>query len=73
MRPFPLGTLPKDANGKISINFETWMRLVDSRIQASTSLVSLDLPDLPYMDMYEAGVTPRSAAAKAIKNAKSES
>lgn len=54
---------------KTKKTFEQWMKEVDSRLVNSIGLTSLDLPDCPYRDWYEDGVTPRSAAARAKKGA----
>jgi hypothetical protein len=53
-------------------SFDEWMREVDRAIARKAGLSALDLPDVPYRDWYEDGVRPASAAAKAIRNAKSE-
>lgn len=50
--------------------FRAWMAKVDAAVAAKTGLSALDLPDCPYYSWYEDGVTPKSAAAKAIKAAR---
>lgn len=51
-------------------SFEEWLRLVDSHIRNKCGLSHLDLPDWCYRDAYDDGVTPATAAARAIKAAK---
>lgn len=49
--------------------FDEWMKEVDNILARTVGLTSLDLPDCPYHDWYEDGVTPRSAAARVKKGA----
>lgn len=48
---------------------EEYMRKVDSFISGHCGLVSADLPDCNYAQWLEDGVTARSAASRAIRNA----
>ena len=49
------------------LSFEEWLRRVDEQIEAACYLSYQDLPDCPYRDWYEDGVSPRAAAKRAIK------
>lgn len=49
--------------------FEEWMKEVDTILMRTCYLSSADLPDCCYRDWYDQGVTPRSAASRAKKNA----
>jgi hypothetical protein len=49
--------------------FEDWMKAVDNYLSNTCGLSSLDLPDVCYMDMYDDGSSPRSAAAHALREA----
>lgn len=52
-------------------SFDQWLKEVDAAIKAKfMGLGMLDLPDCPYADWYEDGVTPKGAASRAIKRAK---
>ena len=47
--------------------FEEWMRDVDAIIASKLGgFDSNDLPDMCYRDWHEEGMTPKSAAARAI-------
>lgn len=50
-------------------SFEAWMKMVDAIISSKIGLSSNDLPDCPFMDWWEDGMSSASAAKKAIKNA----
>ena len=51
--------------------FEQWMKEVDAILSAKLmGLTSSDLPDCCYAMWHEDGVTPKSAAARAIRYAK---
>ena len=45
--------------------FEDWLKQVDANLPCHHD----DLPDVCYRDWYDAGVSPKSAAKRAIKNA----
>lgn len=50
--------------------FEQWIVEVDHAIGARLGgMTSNDLPDRPYMDMYNDGMTPQEAALEAIEYA----
>lgn len=53
-------------------SFEEWMRKVDQAVQRITGLGVFDLPDVAYRDWYDDGVSVKSAASRAIKNAGGE-
>jgi predicted metal-dependent hydrolase len=48
--------------------YDQWKTAVDIYIAARVGLVSDDLFDMPYRDWYEAGMHPKHAANKAIRN-----
>lgn len=51
--------------------FETWKAAVDKIIAARLyGLTADDLPDCPYRRWYEAKLSPREAASRAIKTAR---
>jgi hypothetical protein len=50
-------------------SFERWLAEVNNLIEQRTGLGYDYLPDCPYRDWYEAGVSPANAARKAIKRA----
>lgn len=49
------------------LTFEAFMSLVDSNIELSIGLTHLDLPSLPYYDMWESDSTPEETAQIAIE------
>lgn len=49
--------------------FKDWLHDVDRHVTAKTGLGRDDLPDCPYADWYEEGVSPKRAAARALKRA----
>jgi hypothetical protein len=51
------------------LSFAVWMAQVDSILDEKTGLSYRDLPDCCYMDWYEDGVSPRSAACRAMRAA----
>jgi hypothetical protein len=58
--------------GNFNMSFDQWMKIVDSAIYAKTGMSYMDLPDVCYRDWYDADVTPKGAASRAIKSAKDE-
>lgn len=50
--------------------FKYWIDKVDTEVEKRVCMSVHDLPDCPYRDWFEDGVSPVSAARKAIKNAK---
>ena len=52
----------------MKITFEQWKKQVDKNISVFCGLTSDDLADCCYMQWYEDGVKPLSAAKRAIKN-----
>lgn len=52
-----------------SLSFEDWMKAVDKEVNKRIGLSSSDLPDIAYADMHQDGVSPVSAAKKAIRGA----
>lgn len=49
--------------------FEQWFKEVDAEINRRVYLGADDLPDCPYRDWFEAGVTVKGAASRAVKRA----
>ncbi len=49
--------------------FDAWFAKVEAAITRKTGLDIRDLPDCPYMEWYEQGLTPGAAASRAVKNA----
>ena len=49
--------------------FQQWFQQVDQKVQGKVGLSVHDLEDCPFMDWFEDGVKPGTAATKAIKNA----
>jgi hypothetical protein len=52
----------------MKMTFEQWKNEVNKNISAICGMVSDDLPDCCYLDWYQDGVKPASAAKRAIKN-----
>lgn len=52
----------------MKVSFTEWMRQVDQTVLTKVGLSIYDLSDMPFVDMYERGVTPKSAATKSIRN-----
>lgn len=52
------------------MSFKKWMRIVDGRVWIQAGCSVYDLPDCPYRDWFDRGMTPMAAARKAVKNAK---
>ena len=48
------------------MSFEDWMRKVDQAVGAKTGLSVYDLADMPYRDWYDSGMSPSSAAKRAL-------
>lgn len=46
--------------------FKAWMAAVDAAVDAKVGLSASDLADIAYYDLYEDGVSPTSAAKKAL-------
>jgi hypothetical protein len=53
----------------IKMTFDEWLKAVDTIITAKLGLSRDDLPDCCYRDWYDDGVTPKTAAFRAIRNA----
>ena len=49
--------------------FEEWMKLVDEACWSIAGCSVHDLQDVPFKDWFETGVSPKSAARKAVRNA----
>lgn len=49
-----------------NIGFNMWKRMVDDVIRRKVGLHSDDLPDCPYYDWYEQGLSPLAAARRAL-------
>ena len=52
--------------------FEAWMEAVDAQVEALCGCSVHDLPDCLFADWYADGVSPRTAARRAIRNANDE-
>jgi hypothetical protein len=48
---------------------EQWLAKVNLAVEHLSGMSMHDLADCPYMDWYEKGMTPETAARKAIRNA----
>jgi hypothetical protein len=58
---------------KTALAFAEWKKLVDAAVAKKTGgLTCDDLPDCPYADWHDDGLTPNAAAGKAIKAAKDD-
>lgn len=53
-------------------SFDEWMRDVDAAVARKCGMSHHDLPDCPYRDWYDDGVSAKSAAAKAVRMARDE-
>lgn len=51
------------------VTFEDWKKAVDQAVEVRIGLSSDDLPDCCYADWYEDGISPKTAAARAIRSA----
>lgn len=51
--------------------FRLWMRDVSRCIELNCGMTAMDLPDAPYWDWYDEGITVKTAAQRAITRAKS--
>jgi len=49
--------------------FEQWSRKVDNAVNAICGMSTYDLPDCDYWTWYDEGVSPSTAANRAIKEA----
>ena len=52
--------------------FEAWLEAVDAQVEALGGCSVHDLPDCLFADWYADGVSPRTAARRAIRNANDE-
>ena len=52
-------------------SFEAWMARVDDALVRKVGVSSGDIPDIPYRDLFDQGITPEEAADEAIENAMS--
>ena len=59
--------------GDAKPSFDQWMSAVDQAVKNKVGLSVYDLDDCPFRDWYDHGESPVSAAAHAIRNAKSAS
>lgn len=50
--------------------FNAWLKKIDDILWQRLGLTTADLPDCPYFEWFETHVTPRGAAARAIRAAK---
>ena len=49
--------------------FDIWMDRVDRNVQAISGVSVWDLPDCPFADWHEAGLSPYTAATAALEDA----
>lgn len=52
--------------------FDDWMERVDYFLKALCGLCHRDLPDVCYRDWFDDGLSPKNAASRAWKSAKSD-
>jgi hypothetical protein len=52
--------------------FHKWMRMVDRAVGNKVGLSAFDLPDCPFADWHEDGLSPQHAARRAIQSANGE-
>lgn len=50
--------------------FRQWKKRVDEEIEKKVGLTADDLPDVDYWGWFQDGVTPKSAANQAVRNAR---
>lgn len=50
-------------------NFDEWLKAVDTECWCRGGMALSDLPDIDYRMMFEHGVSPKSAACRALRNA----
>lgn len=50
-------------------DFYRWMRQVDAILMETVGMCSMDLPDIPYRDMFDDKRTAKAAAKRAIREA----
>jgi len=61
------GSLESRKHEFARMSFEDWMKAVDNAVWAKAGLSVYDLADAPFRDWYDSGVSPKSAASKAIR------
>lgn len=49
--------------------FEEWMAVIDGLLSKKLGVESSDLPDLPYRDWHDDGLSPSRAASRAARSA----
>ena len=47
-----------------AVTFDAWMARLDSLVESTIGLSVHDLPDAPYWDNWDAGISPREAFAE---------
>ncbi len=52
------------------LSFDDWKKSVNNEIVRQMGMEADDLPDYTYRDCYDDGVSPKTAATRAIKNAR---
>lgn len=52
--------------------FAEWLETVDLAVWQLVGMSIDDLPDVPFADWHEDGVTPKRAAARAVRAARDE-
>lgn len=51
------------------MEFELWLAKVDAAVSAELGLSIDDLPDAPYRDLFDEGLTPEQAAQEVVEDA----
>ena len=54
------------------MTFDDWMKAVDDACYDRAGCSVYDLPDVCFRDWYDDGVSPKSAAGRAIRSARDE-
>lgn len=57
-----------ELSGTPKLDFDTWMRKVNGCVAERCGLSADDLPDKPYRDWYDSGMTPQDAAVEVISD-----
>lgn len=57
-----------ELEGEPKLSFQEWMRKVNICVAQRIGLSAEDLPDQPYRDWYDSGMTPQDAAEDVLRN-----
>ena len=52
----------------MKMSYADWLKKVDQAVSAKVGLSYRDLADQPYRSWYDSGVSPKSAAARAVRS-----